>query len=71
MFTLKMLQCSVLQPLALKEPSDCKEVLPLMRDVLTSATTISGGQCVMMDGTMEMPLLPVYSWAYQVQVSTT
>ena len=30
---------------------------------------MSGAQCVKMDGTIQMPGWPVYSWVYQVQVS--
>ena len=44
---LKMLESIV--PLAPKEPSNFKEAMPLV-DVWKSATTISGGQCVMTSG---------------------
>ena len=40
-------------PLALKEPSDFKEAIPLV-DVWRSATTMLGAQCVMTSGTLQM-----------------
>ena len=52
--TVKMLERGVPGPLALKEPSDFKEALPL-KDVWRSAMPMSGAQCVMMDGIPPMP----------------
>ena len=43
-----------MEALALKEPSDFKGIMPLV-DVWKSALTISGGQCVMEVGAMQMP----------------
>ena len=56
--------------LALKEPSDCKEALPL-RDVWRSATAMSGGQCAittLIPGITQMLESSACSWDYQVQV---
>ena len=49
----KMLEWGVLEPVALKEPSDFKEALPLV-GVWRSAATMLGAQYVMMDGTLLM-----------------
>ena len=43
-----------MQRLAPKEPSDFQETMPLV-DVWRSATTMSGGQCVMAIGVIWMP----------------
>ena len=59
------------EPVALKEPSDCKEAMPL-RDVWRSATTMSGGQYAIttsIPGITQMLESSAWSWGYQVQVS--
>ena len=48
-YTVKMLELGV--PAVFKVPSDFKEATAL-RDEWRSATTISGGQCVMISGAM-------------------
>jgi len=52
---------------ALKEPSDCKEALPL-RDVWRSATGMSGAQCVTTSGALLMLKWPADSWDSQALV---
>ena len=52
---------------ALKEASDCKEVLPRVV-VWRSATMTSGAQCVMTFGIILMPRWSVDSWDLLQQV---
>ena len=62
MHILKMLESGVLEHLfALKEPSDCKEALPI-KDVWKSAITMSGAQSVMTFGALLMLEWPVDNW---------
>ena len=55
--------------LVIKEPSDFKEALSLMKDVWRFAITMSGAQCVMTHGMTLMLELLVDNWDYQAQVS--
>ena len=64
---LKMWVCRVQQVLAHREPSDSKEALA-PQDVWRSATTMSGAQCVMTRGTIQMPGWLADSWGYQAHV---
>ena len=64
-FTDSFLMTKVLH--APKEPSDCKEALPL-RDVWRSATAMPGAQCAMTSGALLMPKLPAGSWDLAQQV---
>ena len=57
-----------MQHLAPKEPSDLKEAMPLV-DVWRSATMISGAQCVMTIGMLQMLKWSVDSWDLNPWVS--
>ncbi len=64
------LEYYVMEPLVLKEISDCREAAPSL-DEWKSVTTMSGAQCVTTSGGLLMLELPVYNWDYQVHVRSS
>ena len=55
-------------PAVLMETSGYLGTSPLNKDVLRSASIISGVECVVMDGVNLMPKLPADNWDYSIQV---